>query len=125
MMIKILITEEIKVLARQKAHNAWWLPWWTLGKKKKTNVAGQKFWLGFPGGASGTDPPANAGNTRDVGLNLGSEDPWSRKWQPTPVFFPGKSHGQRSLAGYCGWAREQLDTTESLRTEKLWLHVFF
>ena len=26
--------------------------------------------------------------------------PWRRKWQPTPVFFPGKSHGQRSLAGY-------------------------
>ena len=26
--------------------------------------------------------------------------PWSRRWQPTPVFLPGKSHGQRSLAGY-------------------------
>ena len=26
--------------------------------------------------------------------------PWSRTWQPTPVFFPGKSHGQRSLGGY-------------------------
>ena len=26
--------------------------------------------------------------------------PWSRKWQPTPVFVPGESHGQRSLAGY-------------------------
>ena len=26
--------------------------------------------------------------------------PWSRKWQPTPVFLPGKSHGQRSPAGY-------------------------
>ena len=26
--------------------------------------------------------------------------PWKRKWQPTPVFLPGKSHGQRSLAGY-------------------------
>ena len=26
--------------------------------------------------------------------------PWSRKWQPTPVFLPGKSHGQRSLVGY-------------------------
>ena len=25
---------------------------------------------------------------------------WRRKWQPTPVFFPGKSHGQRRLAGY-------------------------
>ena len=28
---------------------------------------------------------------------------WRRKWQPTPVFFPGKSHGQRSLAGYSPW----------------------
>ena len=26
--------------------------------------------------------------------------PWSRKWQPTPVFLPGESHGQRSLVGY-------------------------
>ena len=26
--------------------------------------------------------------------------PWRKKWQPTPVFLPGKSHGQRSLAGY-------------------------
>ena len=26
--------------------------------------------------------------------------PWRRKWQPTPVFLPGKSHGQRNLAGY-------------------------
>ena len=26
--------------------------------------------------------------------------PWRRKWHPTPVLFPGKSHGQRSLAGY-------------------------
>ena len=29
--------------------------------------------------------------------------PWSRKWQATPVFLPGKSHGQRSLAGYSPW----------------------
>ena len=27
-------------------------------------------------------------------------NPWRRKWQPTPVFLPGKSHGQRSLEGY-------------------------
>jgi len=26
--------------------------------------------------------------------------PWRRKWQPTPVFLPGESHGQRSLVGY-------------------------
>ena len=29
--------------------------------------------------------------------------PWRRKWQPTPVFLSGKSHGQRSLAGYSSW----------------------
>ena len=29
--------------------------------------------------------------------------PWRRRWQPTPVVLPGKSHGQRSLAGYSPW----------------------
>ena len=29
--------------------------------------------------------------------------PWRRKWQPTPVFLPGKFHGQRSLEGYSQW----------------------
>ena len=31
--------------------------------------------------------------------------PWRRKWQPTPVFLPGKSYGQRSLVGYSPWGR--------------------
>ena len=39
---------------------------------------------------------------------------WKRKWQPTPVFLPGKPHGQRSLAGYSPWGRKELDTTERL-----------
>ena len=34
------------------------------------------------------------------------------KWQPTPVFLPGKSHGQRSLVGYSPWGGKELDTTE-------------
>ena len=38
--------------------------------------------------------------------------PWRRKRQPTPVFLPGESHGQRSLAGYSPWGRRELDTTE-------------
>ena len=41
---------------------------------------------------------------------------WSKKWQPTPVFLPGKSHGQRSLAGYSPWGCKELDTTEQLST---------
>ena len=31
------------------------------------------------------------------------EFPWRRKWQPTPVFLPGKSHGQRNLVSYGPW----------------------
>ena len=38
--------------------------------------------------------------------------PWRRAWQPTPVFLPGKSHGQRSLVGYSPWGRKESDTTE-------------
>ena len=38
--------------------------------------------------------------------------PWRRKWQPTLVFLPGKSHGQRSLVGYSAWGPKELDTTE-------------
>ena len=39
--------------------------------------------------------------------------PWRRAWQPTPVFLPGESHGQRSLAGYRPWGGKELDTTET------------
>ena len=38
--------------------------------------------------------------------------PWSRKWQPTLVFLPGKFHGQRSLAGYSPWGHKASGTTE-------------
>ena len=44
--------------------------------------------------------------------------PWSRKWQPTPVFLPGKSHGQRSLEGCSPWGCEEWDMTEN-STEKM------
>ena len=40
---------------------------------------------------------------------------WRRKWQATPVFLPGKSHGQKSLAGYCPWGHKESDTTEHVR----------
>ena len=38
--------------------------------------------------------------------------PWRREWQPTPVFLPGESHGQRSLAGYSPWGRKESEMTE-------------
>ena len=42
--------------------------------------------------------------------------PWRRAWQPAPVFLPGESHGQRSLAGYGPRGFKELDTTERLNT---------
>ena len=42
------------------------------------------------------------------------EIPWRREWQPTPVFLPGKSHGQRRLVGYSPWGHKELDTTKQL-----------
>ena len=39
---------------------------------------------------------------------------WRRKWQPTLVFLPGQSHGQRSLVNYRPWNRKELNTTEQL-----------
>ena len=39
---------------------------------------------------------------------------WRRKWQPTPVFLPGESQGQRSLASYNPWGRKESYTTERL-----------
>ena len=38
--------------------------------------------------------------------------PWKRAWQPTPVFLPGESHGERSLVGYSPSSRKESDMTE-------------
>ena len=39
------------------------------------------------------------------------------KWQPTPVFLPGESHGRRSLVGYSPWGRRESDATEQLHSQ--------
>ena len=44
--------------------------------------------------------------------SLGQEDPWRREWQPTPVFLPGESHGQRSLVGHSPWCCKKSNMTE-------------
>ena len=49
----------------------------------------------------------------DPGFDLWArKNPWKRKWKPTPLFLPGKSHGQRSLVGYSPWGLKVSDTTE-------------
>ena len=53
-------------------------------------------------------PPrsANPGSTAEM---------WRRKWQPTPMFLPGESHGSRNLVGYSLWGCKEWDMTEQLR----------
>ena len=55
--------------------------------------------------------PANAGHKRNVGSIPGlGRFPWRRAWQPTPIFLPGESHGQR--AGYSPKGHKESDSTE-------------
>ena len=59
------------------------------------------------------NPPANAEDIRDMGLIPGSgRSPGGRAWQPTPVFLPGGSHGQRNLAGYGPYHHKESDMTK-------------
>ena len=57
--------------------------------------------------------------------SLGREDPWRRKWQPTPVSLPGESHGRSSLVGYSlqGSQRVGHDWATSLSLGNLYTHT--
>ena len=66
----------------------------------------------LPGGASGIKSPCQC---RRQGFDPWVEKiPWRGKWLPTPVFLPGKFHGQRSLVGYSPSCHKESDTTEWL-----------
>ena len=66
----------------------------------------------LPGSSDGNESAYNAGDLGSI-PGLG-RFPWRRKWQPTPVFLPGESHGQRNLAGYSPWGHKESHTTEWL-----------
>ena len=48
---------------------------------------------------------------------------WRRKWQPTPVSLPGKSHGQRGPVGYSPWGRKESDMAEQLNNNRFMVHL--
>ena len=69
-------------------HSHWWKSW------------------GFPGTWDGKESTWNAGNPE--------RSPGEGNGKPTPVFLPGKSHGQRRLVDYSLWGHKSSDTTERL-----------
>ena len=72
------------------------LPWWCCGKASACQHRSR--------GRCGFDPWVR-------------KIPWRRKWQSTPVFLPGISHGQRSLVGYSPWGCKESEMTEQLCTQ--------
>ena len=71
--------------------------------------------LGFPGGSSGKELSYQCRKRKRLGFDPWVKKiPWRRKWQPTPVFSPGESHGQRGLAGYRPWGRNESEKTKGL-----------
>ena len=80
-----------------------------------TNILETVKWFnvtGFPGGSMAKNPPANSGD-QGLGRWVG-KIPWRKKWQPTPVFLPGKSHGERSLVGYSAWGPKEWTQQEEM-----------
>ena len=70
------------------------------------------------GGTSGKEPTYQSRRHKRHRCNPWvGKIPWRRKCQPTPVFLPGKSQGQRSLAGYSPWGHKVSDTTEYTHTK--------
>ena len=55
---------------------------------------------------------ASAGDTRDMVDPWVWKIPWKRKWQPTLIFLPGESHGQRNLVGYSPQGLKESDRTD-------------
>ena len=81
---------------------------------RKSKIRGYMYMWGFPGGASGKEPTCQCRIGKRLGFNPWVRKiPWRRAWQPAPIFLPGESHGQRSLAGYSPWGHKELDMTEA------------
>ena len=69
--------------------------------------------LGFLCGAHGKEPACQCRRHKRHDFDpLVGKIPWRRAWQPTPVFLPGESHGQRNLAGYCPKGHKDSDKIE-------------
>ena len=73
----------------------------------------------FPNGASGKEPACQCRRHKRHRFSpwIGKIS-WRREWQPTPVFLLGKSHGQRTLAGYSPWGHKRVGNDLAAKTTR-------
>ena len=89
-----ILTLKYAVMATHSSTLAWKLPW-----------------MEKPGGLQSLGS-RRVGHNWVTSLSLFTFTHWRRKWQPTPVFLPGKSQRWQSLVGCCLWGHTESDTTE-------------
>ena len=85
------------------------------GRHFSNTVCINQRWSQFSSGSVVKNPPAMQ---ETQVWSLGREDTWPKKWQPTPVFLPGKSHGQRSLVGYSPWGCKRVEHDLGTKNKK-------
>ena len=73
---------------------------------------------GCPGGTSGKEPACQCRRHKRQGFD--PESGRRRAWQPSPIFLPGESRGQRSLNGWSSWGHKETDWSDSTHTHTLW-----
>ena len=79
-----------------------------------------KYTRGLPRWLSGKESTCQCRRHRRCGFDPWvGKIPWGRKWQPTPVFLPGKFHGQKNLVVYSPRGRKESDITGQLSTHPL------
>ena len=84
-------------------------------QKAEENLTASTYWMGFPGSATDKEPTCHRRRRKRRGFDPWVEKiPWGRAWQPTLIFLPEESHGQRSLASYITWGYKELNTAEGL-----------
>ena len=115
---QIIVTETTEHICSRVGKAPWWLFYIHRSRIRNLHSKNVKQYIA---NCSSPAPPNSTQVVHWLRIHLPSRrcrlDPWDRKiswrwkWQPFPVFMPGKSHGQRSLVSSSLWGHKELDTT--------------
>ena len=95
---------------------AWWASVHRVAKSQTQlkQLSAHTWGIGFPGGTGGREPTCQCRRCKRCGFDpqVGKIS-WRRAWQPSPVFLPRESQGERLWVGYSPLGQKELDTTEA------------